>query len=121
MVVRISVAGDIKRMETPGQRLQEARLKLGKQQKEVATEIHKALATYKSWEQDRTRPRTFSDIISVCKAVNLPVQEYITGEEWDMELPDMERRAVEALKQLPPEMQLMIVMLLEQMVSKMRE
>ncbi|WP_036230964.1 helix-turn-helix domain-containing protein [Marinobacterium jannaschii] len=65
---------------TPGEVLRMGRQALNKKQTDIASEINRALRTYQKWENDETHPNTFSDIIAVCKACGVPVQDYITGQ-----------------------------------------
>lgn len=105
-------------MSTPGRRLKEQREKLGKQQKEVAHEVHKAPSTYKSWEQDRTRPKTWDDVVAVCKVLGITPQHYLSGEEWEMELPELLERLMKALDKLPEHQQAAIVEMVEKLAQK---
>lgn len=98
---------------SPGQRLRTGRLKLNKKQAQVAHEIHKANSTYKSWEQNRARPKTFQDIINVCQAVGISIDYYISGEECQAQLTPTEERALNALSQLSKEHQEIYVEMME--------
>ena len=66
---------------TPGSRLRKGRKLLGKTQQTIAKEINKSLSAYRSWERDEAAPRGFRDIIAVCRACGISVQEYIEGNE----------------------------------------
>lgn len=106
---------------TPGRRLQQGRLKQRKRQEDVAKEIHKSVATYKSWEQDRTRPRTFSDIISVCSAAGISVQDFVEGKESQQKLPAIQERLLSLFNEFSEETQQRILDMLEGMVQDIKK
>ena len=84
-----------------GQRLRMGRIKLRKKQEEVAVECHKALSTYKAWEQNRSQPKTLDDVQNVCRAVGISIDFYITGKECAVELTNEQRRILEVYELLP--------------------
>lgn len=104
---------------TPGQRLRTGRIKLRKHQTQVAKECHKALSTYKSWEQERARPKTFEDIINVCEATGISVQYYIAGVEIESELPETHQRALDSLSSMDAEYQDILIRMLEDMAQEL--
>lgn len=104
---------------SPGKRLRAGRLKLNKQQAQVAQEIHKAISTYKSWEQNRARPKTFQDIINVCTATGISIDYYISGEEYEAKLTDNQQRAIDAVDGLPEEFQEIFIKMLEDMAEQL--
>ncbi|MAY42264.1 helix-turn-helix transcriptional regulator [Neptuniibacter sp. UBA847] len=104
---------------SPGQRLRTGRLKLNKKQVQVAHEIHKASSTYKSWEQNRARPKTFQDIINVCAATGISIDYYISGVECETKLTDNQQRAIDAVDGLPEEFQEIFIKMLEDMAEQL--
>lgn len=66
---------------TPGSRLKAARLKMGYKQQGVANEINQSVETYKGWEQDRAKPRTYSITHKLCVYLHITIDHYVYGVE----------------------------------------
>ncbi len=105
---------------TPGQRLRRGRERQRKTQEQIAQQIHKSASTYKKWEQDRACPKSYADIITVCAACGISVQEFITGERHIQGLADQQLRLLRVLDQFSDQGQEVVLAMLEQMLQERR-
>ncbi|WP_372834630.1 helix-turn-helix domain-containing protein [Pontibacterium sp.] len=104
-------------IKTPGEILRTGRLTLKKTQQEVAKEIHKALRTYQKWENNETRPSAFVDIVAVCVACGVPVEDYITGQQPRPYLEQYDIDLLEHYRQLPDKDKLCVLRITEALVK----
>jgi len=80
--------------ESPGEVLRMGRNAKKKTQRDIAAEIHKSLRTVQKWEADESRPNAFADIIAVCRACGVPIQDYVTGTQSQHYLTDDQERLI---------------------------
>lgn len=62
-----------------GSRLKAARIEKGYTQEGVAHYLNQSLETVKSWERDRSRPRSFKMIGRLCDYLGISTDHYIHG------------------------------------------
>lgn len=48
-------------------------------QQDVAVRLNQSVTTYKGWEQDRSKPRTFAIISKLCALLHITIDHYING------------------------------------------
>ncbi|SEQ48528.1 Transcriptional regulator, contains XRE-family HTH domain [Amphritea atlantica] len=75
-------------ISTPGSRLKAARQKIGLTQTGVAERLSQSVETYKGWEQDRARPRSYLIIKRLCTILHITIDHYIGGAENSCLAPD---------------------------------
>lgn len=102
---------------TPGSRLKTARTKIGLTQLGVANLLSQSVDTYKGWEQDRSRPRSFAIIKKLCEILHISIDHYITGTPNTILQPD-EITLLEKYRQTPEELQSVINTLLDALTNK---
>lgn len=102
---------------TPGSRLKAARKQIGLTQLGVATLLSQSVDTYKGWEQDRSRPRSFTAIRRLCDILHISADHYISGTTNTLLQPD-EKAILERYRQTPKKLQDVIHILLDVMTEK---
>lgn len=86
-------------------------------QQDVADRLNQSLTTYKGWEQDRSKPRTFSIISKLCALLHITLDHYING--CDNSILSLEHTALmHKYDQLTPEVQIAVHLVLDTMIEK---
>lgn len=102
---------------TPGGRLKKARQRLGLTQQGVANQINQSVDAYKSWEQDRAQPRTFTMTKRVCDVLHITVDHYLGGSPNTQLQPD-EIELLDNYRQLPDALQDAIRVMMSEYLEK---
>ncbi len=64
---------------TPGARLKAQRLRMGYTQQGVADHISQSIDTYRDWERDKAKPRTYATAAKLCRFLHMTMDHYICG------------------------------------------
>lgn len=102
---------------TPGRRLKAARSRMKLTQQDVAKRVNQSVTTYKGWEQDRSKPRTYSMISRLCQVLHITIDYYISGAENTVLQPE-QQRLLEKYDQLSPDMKKAVDMVIEGILSQ---